>query len=926
MATKKPTATRVFQLAKKLGVTSKDIVAKCDAEEIPGITNHMSTVSRGLEATIEEWFAAGNVAVATAVETADPVDVVEARAKATKATRKSRRTKATDDETETVAEAEEVVEQSKSVAVAPTMPRMQETTPVVESSAAAELNGDVQATAKAKPAAEAPAVVESEVDEESSSAAVRSPEMNAPERPKDIKPAGPQLNQPQKTQLAGPRVIRVEAPEVIQAPRRGPRGGAGVRTPGGPSGPGRAPSSPDDGGRGRTAAGPGSSRRNKRRTATGREDESRTARPAPATPGAARPFNWREQDLLEREERLNRSGGYFRTHRRDTLKRAAPGHRAMSAAESGEKIKIEVPISVKNLAASAGVKQSELLKKLLLGGNPSTVNTMLDGEAALTIMAEFGIDLDLVEAKTAEEQLAEEFSERDVVDLQPRTPVVTILGHVDHGKTTLLDKIRNANVASGEAGGITQATSAFRVPVKVGDGERTVTFIDTPGHEAFTAMRARGAKVTDIVVLVVAADDGVMPQTIESINHAKAAKVPIVVALNKIDKAEATDGNIQRILGQLAEHELNPVEWGGTTEVVRISAVKGEGIQDILETLDYQAQLLNLQADFGGAAQGSVLESQLEEGRGPVARVLVQQGTLRKGDVIVVGHAYGRVRDLVNDRGERIEEAGPSVPIALSGISDIASAGDKFYVVKNMREAESAAAERLLHQRQRGLTKEKVTLDNIFERLSATGRKELPLIVKADVNGSIETLNATLVKIANAEVQVSIKHAAVGPINESDISLAEASSAIVVGFNVSATPQARRIAEDHGIDIRYYDVIYDLIDDVTKAAEGLLDPEVRLEVLGHADVRDVFKISKVGMVAGCYVTDGVIERNSQIRVTRGGVVIEKDRRLEQLKRFKDDAKEVRAGQECGMKIVGYDDIKVGDVLECYKTKEVKRTL
>jgi translation initiation factor IF-2 len=504
--------------------------------------------------------------------------------------------------------------------------------------------------------------------------------------------------------------------------------------------------------------------------------------------------------------------------------------------------------------------------------------------------------------------------------------VVTILGHVDHGKTSLLDNIRNTNVADGEAGGITQTTSAFRVPVKAGDGERMVTFIDTPGHEAFTEMRARGAKVTDIVVLVIAVDDGVMPQTIESIAHAKAAGVPIVVALNKIDKAEATDENIQRILGQLAEHELNPVDWGGDTEVIRTSAIKNEGIQDLLDILDYQAELLDLKADFGGPAEGTVIEAHLAEGYGPVASILVQQGSLKKGDYIVAGRSYGRLRSLTNDRGEQVDSASPSMPMSISGLSEVPDAGDKFYIVKSQKEAEAAAKERILIERQKDLSRDKITLDNIFEQMKSAEIRELPVIIKGDVQGSIETLRSTIAKIGNDEARISIKHAAVGGINESDINLAGTCSGIVVGFNATSTPKSRRLAEQKGVEIRYYDVIYDLTDDLTKALEGLLDPEIRLEVLGHAEVRDVFKISKVGMIAGCYVTDGTIERNQQIRVTRDGIVIESDRHLEQLKRFKDDAKEVKSGQECGMKIDGYDDIKVGDVIECYKTLEVERTL
>ncbi|MEB3323324.1 MAG: translation initiation factor IF-2, partial [Synechococcaceae cyanobacterium] len=506
---------------------------------------------------------------------------------------------------------------------------------------------------------------------------------NVPKRPEVVAPLGRKLEQPTKTKLAGPKIIRVESPDVVPTPmerressirRGGPRAGrgAGVVYPESPD----VPSEPVRTGR--------ASRRNKRRTASAREAAGRAGR-AGTTPD--QPFNWRTQDLREREARLNRSGGFFKAHRRDNLKRTAGGERAMTPAEVGGKVKVEEPISIKNLSAATGIKAPEIIKKLFLAGKPVTLNSTIDADTAIEIMLEWEIELDVVEQKTSEQVIVDRFESREMVDERPRSPVVTILGHVDHGKTSLLDRIRHTNVAAGEAGGITQATSASRVPVRAGDRDRVITFIDTPGHEAFTEMRARGANVTDIVVPVVAADDGVMPQTVESINHAKAAGVPIVVALNKIDKPEATDANIQRILGQLAERELSPTDWGGTTEILRVSALKGEGIQELLEVLDYQAQLLELKADFGGAAEGSVIEAQMDEGRGAVARILVQQGKLSRGDCIVVGRAYGRVRDIVDDRGRRINEAGPSMPVAISGINEVPDAGDRFYVVKSLREA-----------------------------------------------------------------------------------------------------------------------------------------------------------------------------------------------------------------------------------------------
>jgi translation initiation factor IF-2 len=959
VAKKTGTTVRVHNIAKELNVSSKDIVEKCQSEGIPGVTNHMSTVKIGLAATIREWFDSGSGGTTTAVETA-PVDVEAAKrnvaSRARRVTKKASKSKSSSTSTTRTTS----TDSTKPVRIkvdGPATPTVQAAAGATDAAAGRDIAhdemlvghevDDVRVSASLDTAGQSGTTAPRASDErstpvEAGDAVVTSdgskrPQMNVPDRPDTISPAGPMLETPTKSTLSGPRIIRVEQPDVIPAPRssrgpdrRGPAGGGsgpvgggrGVREFGADAKPGGGSMEP---GRGtdRTTGRPGG--RNKRRTGAAGAVDARTTRKA-ATPGGDKPFNWRDQDLRERANRLNRSGGFFKAARRDSLNRSNRGSHAPNAAQSGGNVRIDEPITVKSLSAATGVKSAKILKRLMQDGTMATINSVLNAETAIEIMVEYDIELDVNLSRTAEEEVVENFADRTMVDEQPRSPVVTILGHVDHGKTTLLDSIRKTRVAEGEAGGITQATSAFRVPVHMGDEDRMVTFIDTPGHEAFTEMRSRGAKVTDVVVLVVAADDGVMPQTVESISHAKAAGVPIVVALNKMDKAEATDSNIQRILGQLSEQELNPTEWGGSTEVIRISAFKGEGIQDLLEVLDYQTQLLELKADFGGQAGGTVLEAQVEEGRGPVARLLVQQGKLKKGDFIVAGRGYGRVRDITNDRGKRIDDAGPSSPVAISGLSELPDAGDKFYVVDSLRGAEAAAGERRQLEREKYLSTDKVTLDNIFEKLSASGKKELPLVVKADVQGSLETLRASILKISGDEVTVAIKHAAVGGVNDSDISLAEASGAIIVGFNVTTSTSARRLAEQRGVDIRFYDVIYDLIDDIVKAAEGLLEPELRLEVLGHADVRQAFRISKVGMVAGCYVSDGTIERNAQIRVTRDGIVIEKDRRLQQLKRFKDDAKEVKSGQECGMLIDGYDDIKVGDVIECYKTLKIRRTL
>ncbi|HYE02540.1 MAG TPA: translation initiation factor IF-2, partial [Phycisphaerales bacterium] len=442
----------------------------------------------------------------------------------------------------------------------------------------------------------------------------------------------------------------------------------------------------------------------------------------------------------------------------------------------------------------------------------------------------------------------------------------------------------------------------------------------------FTSMRARGAAITDIVVLVVSAPEGVAPQTIESISHARAAGVPIVVALNKIDRPDATEARVNQTLSQLADQGLNPVEWGGSTEVVRTSAVRGDGIPELLELLDLQGQMLELKADAAGAARGTVIEARLEEGRGPVANVIVQDGRLKVGDFVVVGRAYGRVRDIIDDRGQRLKEAGPGMPVQVSGLDELPDAGDKFFVADSLKEASEAAEQRRLRERQAQLAQPKVTLDSLFSQMKEGELKEMLIVLKADVQGSVDVIKSEIEKVSGAEVKVRVIHAAVGGITESDVLLAAASKAIIIGFNVIPSGKARTLAENKNVEIRSYQVIYEITDDVRKAAEGLLEPELRQEVLGHAEVRRVFKVSRVGAIAGCYVTDGVIERNAFIRVTRNGVVIENARVLEQLKRFKDDAKEVRMGNECGMKIVGYDDIKEGDVLECYKQVEVARKL
>jgi translation initiation factor IF-2 len=926
---------RISEIAKELGVPPKAVVEKCWAEGIPKdkIKGHMSTVSAGLEASIREWFTAG--AAVTAVESTSHVDVEALRAVPKRATRSRTRSAKAGEESDSGSGGVATVE------AAPPAPRTLRAPPA-ETPAAPEGPREPAKlevappvpVAKAVPAptpVAPPVAVPPPAATTSSPAAPKPPERpeskvtpapkNVPIRPKIVTPAGPKLVEKQQVKLTGPKVIRVEAAEQIDKPR--PRRDAG----GFEGGPGRGPGTDEEGGR--------SPRRNtssKRKPGpAGPADASRgvpARRRGRAGDEALSGGMWREQDLIEREARLSRAGGFLKARRQQArrLEHAHPHERAASAAETGGKVQIAAPFTVKDLSAATGVKVSDIVKKLFLEGIMLTANSAMDPAKAQELMLEFNIDLEVTEAKTAEQIVTEQFTDRAAVDVRSRGPIVTILGHVDHGKTSLLDRIRNANVAAGEAGGITQATSAFRVPVKVGGETKHIVFLDTPGHEAFTQMRARGAAITDIVVLVVSAPEGVMPQTIESINHAKAAGVPIVVALNKIDRPDATEARVNQTLSQLAEAGLNPREWGGDTDVVRTSATKGIGIEELLEHLDFAGQVLDLKADYGGPARGTVVEARIEEGRGATANVIVQDGQLRVGDFVVAGRAFGRVRDITDDRGHRLKEAGPATPVRISGIDTIPNAGDKFYIVESLKQAQEAAEQRREREREAQLAQPKVTLDSLLTQMKDAAVKEIRVVIKADVQGSVDVLKHEVERVGTSEVKVRVLHAAVGGISESDVLLADASRAIIVGFNVITVGKARQLAEAKGVEIRNYDVIYELTDDIRKAASGMLAPEIKTEILGHAEVRAVFKISKVGTVAGCFVTDGVVERDALIRVTRNGIVIENDRRLEQLKRVKDDAKEVRAGLECGMKIVGYDDIKEGDVLECYKKIEVKRTL
>ena len=574
-------------------------------------------------------------------------------------------------------------------------------------------------------------------------------------------------------------------------------------------------------------------------------------------------------------------------------------------------------LTIQELADKMKIVPSVIVKKLFLQGKIVTVNQEIDYETAEEIALDFDVLCEKEEVIDVIEELLKE-EEEDEKKMKKRPPVVCVMGHVDHGKTSLLDAIRHTNVIDREAGGITQHIGAYVVEV---NGEK-ITFLDTPGHEAFTAMRMRGASSTDIAILVVAADDGVMPQTVEAINHAKAAGVEIVVAVNKIDKPSA---NIDRVKQELTEYELIPEDWGGSTIFVPVSAKTGEGLEDLMEMIVLTAEVMELKANPNRRARGLVLEAELDKGRGSVATVLVQKGTLRVGDSIAAGSAHGKVRAMMDDKGRRVKEAGPSMPVEILGLNDVPNAGEVFVGCANDKEARSFAETFISQSKVRLLedTKSKLSLDDLFTQIQEGNLKELGIVVKADVQGSVEAIKQSLLKLSNDEVVVKIIHGGVGAINESDVSLASASNAIIIGFNVRPDATAKETADREGVDLRLYRVIYNAIEDVEAAMKGMLDPVFEEKVLGHAEVRQIFKASGVGTIAGSYVLDGTFERDCSVRITRDGIVIFEGP-LASLKRFKDDVKEVRAGYECGFVFANFNDVKEGDIVEAFKMVEIPR--
>jgi translation initiation factor IF-2 len=839
----------------------------------------MSTISAGLAATIREWFSEGEHA--TAVETAKPVDLKKVRV--------PRKKKVVEPEPESPPVP---AEETTALAAAAEEAAQPEETPASAEQAPAATEETTEPAA-VEPIEEAAPEVEPE-------AAV---EVEEPKKPEPVMPAGPMLHTPKPAILSGPTVIRMEKIENEIRPKRRkpthPRHDTPITEP--LVVPGTA--APVKG----KKAGKAKTHGRKKETTT----ESETQR------GNVK--RMRSKDIEERQARLAAARG-------ETL-RSKPSRRIESrkSDESGvierpEKATISEPITVKDLSSALAVKVSEIITKLMRQGILATANHVIGTDVAELVAMEYGTELIVERKKDLLEEIEHEFQNRPHEHTTKRPPVVTMLGHVDHGKTSLLDKIRKSSVAAGEAGGITQHIGAYQVEL---NGKK-VTFLDTPGHEAFTAMRARGANMTDIVVLVIAADDGVMPQTVEAIHHAKAADVSIIVALNKID-IPGIDTN--RIYGQLAEHELTPTEWGGKTEIVKTSAITGQGIEDLIEHLDYLAELNDYQADPKVGASGWVVEAKMSQTKGPVATILIKEGTLNKGDVVLAGSAYGRIRNMTDSRGKTVKTAGPSMPVEVTGLDSVPSAGDRFYNLEDLNRAKQAAEEVKSASREETLARRsQITLDNLFSQIAAGKIKELNLIVKADVQGSVDVLIKYLTELSTDEVKVKVIHAAVGGINEGDVVLAEASSAIIIGFNVVPDERVRHIADSRKVDIRLYNIIYRITEDLKAAMVGLLEPEFQEKTLGRLVVRDTFKVSGLGTIAGCYVTSGLVNKHAKLKLIRDNIVIKDKCTIDSLKHFKDDAREVKSGLECGVKIAGFDDIKVGDEFEAYEIVEVARTL
>jgi translation initiation factor IF-2 len=890
-------------LARDLGVKSSAIVKKCQDEGLD-VKNHMAAISAGLAATIREWFTEGDNV--TTVETAEKVDLAEVRVKrpVRKKVMQDMEEPPTAEEADGIAleeeEEEPIIEEEEMVPPLPEVTLMEPAAPPVQIEASAP-----SAVVAAPPVAE-PAKVEP-------------PKVEEKKAPPEIivLPAGPMLEKPQPAILSGPQVVRMEAPEPPDRPRS--RSRPRPRFEGAVTEPlmrgAKTESTVAE--KGETADKHGV--HHKDRTHGRRKEETTEEEGAAAKKGAHVKGKWRQQDIEERQARLTAAGGEGLRIRRARKIASKSPHEAASA-ERPKAVTIHEPITVKDLSSALAAKATDIISKLLAQNVMATANQVISAEMAELIALDYETELVVEREVLLADQIRREFENRPREHLTRRPVVVAMLGHVDHGKTSLLDKIRSTQVAAGEAGGITQHIGASQVT----SNGKTATFLDTPGHEAFTAMRARGANMTDIVVLVVAADDGVMPQTIEAIAHSKAAGVKIVVALNKIDLPGC---DINRIYAQLSEHGLTPAEWGGDTEVVKTSATTGLGISDLLEAIDYVAELLDLKADDTLPAMGWVVEAKMSAQQGPVATLLVKEGQLNRGDVLLAGDTYGRVKAMKTSFGKKIKTATSAMPVEVTGLDGVPQAGDSFFCLSDINRAKAAAEQSRSRARERSLAERThVTMENLFSQIEAGNVKDLNVIIRADVQGSVDVLKKYISEFSTSEVRVNILQAMPGGITEGDVLLAEVANAIIIGFNVVADERAAKKAESVGVDIRLYNIIYRITEELQKSMVGLLEPEEQEKALGRAVVRATFKVSHVGTVAGCFVTQGVVTKSARAKLIRNNIVVRDGLALESLKHFKDDAREVKAGLECGIKVAGYDDIKVDDVFDFYEVVKVARTL
>ena len=884
--------TRVYILAKELGVKSSAIVKKCQDENLD-VKNHMSVISAGLAATIQEWFSEGENL--TTVETSEKVDLDKVRVKKKKK----------------AVPVKKVLAQTEALEVATETETLEEAPPVTDEEQLETVEEQVEE--EIRPSEEVPTTKEKPEKQAAPEPAGPVSEPEPEPEPEPIIPAGPIMEKPEPAKLSGPQVVRVEAPEPI---RRRPRSRSRDKYDEPVTEPLMYSQNKDDDSSYAGTEKKHSSKRRRDRTHGRRHGETEADVHKRSRPAGAK---WRERDIEERRARLDAAGGES-LRLRPMRKIAAKSKQISATPVRPTRAAVTEPITVKDLSAVMGIKATDIITKLMQQGTMATANQVISNEVAELVALEFDTELVIEHKTTLEEQIRQEFEQREGKHIQKRSVIAAMLGHVDHGKTSLLDKIRSSHVAAGEAGGITQHIGASEI---IWDNKR-VTFIDTPGHEAFTAMRARGANMTDVVVLVVAADDGVMPQTVEAIAHSKAAGVPIIVALNKIDLPGC---DINRIYAQLSEHGLTPSEWGGDTEVVKTSAVTGEGIDDLLESLDYVAELLELKADDTIPATGWILEAKMSPQQGPLATLLIKEGKLTKGDIVLAGGAFGRIKMMKNSYGKPIKTATSSMPVEITGLSDIPEAGDRFYCLDDLNKAKAAAEESQAISREQSLAeRNQVTLDNLFSKIEAGKTGSLNLIIRADVQGSVDVLKKYLSDLSTDEVKLNILHAATGGITEGDVVLAEASNAIIIGFNVVSEEHAAKIAEEKGVEIRLYNIIYRITEDLQKSMAGLLEPEEQEKNLGRAVVRATFKISRLGTIAGCYVTSGVVTKNAKARLIRDNIVLKDNLTLESLKHFKNDAREVKSGLECGIKVAGFDDIKVDDVLDFYEIVKVARTL